>query len=149
MDAVSWSFFQEKSQELACFGKKRLDGQLAYLATIRFDGLPRAHPVIPIIDEDYCFIFVEANSQKLRDLQDNGYFCLHCAVNDSSGSSGEFQMTGSALQIMDSSLRNLAEEASSYRPSSRSLLFELRLMEALSTTYRGGRALRSRWLQNT
>ena len=146
MDAVSWSLFQEKSHQLACFGKKRLDGRVAYLATIRLNGVPRTHPVIPIIESGYCFIFVEANSQKVRDLQGNGHFCLHCAVNDSSGSSGEFQMTGSASQITDSHIRNLAEGASGYRPSPRSLLFELRLIEALSTTYRGGRARRSRWL---
>ena len=149
MGVVSWNLFQEDSPELASFGKKRLDGKVAYLATVRLDGTPRAHPVIPIIDEGYCFIFVEASSQKVQDLRENGYFCLHCAVNDSSGSSGEFQMTGNAQRISDALIRNLAEEASGYRPSPRSILFELLLTEALATTYPGGQALRSRWICKT
>ena len=146
MSGVSWHALQDEAPDLAKFGKQRLDGKVAYLATVRTDGMPRAHPVTPIIGEGYCFIFVEPDSQKVRDLTTNGYFCLHCAMNDSSGSSGEFQVTGIAEQIEDTKLREVAEAVSSYRPSARSLLFELRLKEVLSTSYRGGRADRSRWM---
>ncbi|HAK51182.1 MAG TPA: pyridoxamine 5'-phosphate oxidase [Gammaproteobacteria bacterium] len=145
-NAISWQLLEEQSSQMALFGKDRLDGKVAYLATIRNDGMPRAHPVTPVIGGGYCFIFVEPDSQKVRDLQSNGYFCLHCSMNDSSGSSGEFQVTGIAEQIVDPNLREVAEAASSYRPSARSLLFELRLVEVLSTSYRGGRPDRSRWL---
>jgi len=145
MNAVSWQLLEEQSSLLASFGKDRLDGKVAYLATIRTDGMPRAHPVTPVVGGGYCFIFVEPGSQKVKDLQSNGYFCLHCSMNDSSGSSGEFQVTGIAEQVADSGLREVAEGASSYRPSARSLLFELRIVEVLSTSYRGGRADRNRW----
>ena len=144
-NAVSWRFLEEEFSRLALFGKDRLDGKVAYLATIRNDGMPRAHPVTPVLGRGYCFIFVEPDSQKVRDLQSNGYFCLHCSMNDSSGSSGEFQVTGIAEQVADPGLRKVAEGASSYRPSARSLLFELRIVEVLSTSYRGGRPDRVRW----
>ena len=146
MSGVSWQSLQDEVPDLASFGEGRLDGKVAYLATVRTDGMPRAHPVTPVIGEGYCFIFVEPDSQKVRDLQANGYFCLHCAMNDSSGSSGEFQATGIAEPIMDPKLREVAEAVSSYRPSARSLLFELRLLEVRSTSYRGGRPDRSRWI---
>ena len=145
MTSVSWGELGQAMPELATFGKDRLDGKVAYLATIRKNGQPRAHPVTPIIGQGSCFIFVEPSSPKTRDLLDNGHFCLHCSMNDSSGSSGEFQMTGMALQIEDREKRSLAESVSSFRPSARYLLFELRLSEVMSTSYLGGRPNRQKW----
>ena len=66
-------------------------------------------------------------------------------MNDSSGSSGEFQVTGIVRQIDRGDLRSVAESISSFRPSSRYLLFELQVLEVLATSYRGGRPDRSRW----
>lgn len=143
--AVSWSNLEIQAPDLARFGRDRLDGKVAYLATIRKSGWPRAHPVTPIIGEGHCFIFVEPNSAKVRDLLNDGHFCLHCGMSDSSGSSGEFQLTGIAEQIDDPDTRTLAESVCSYRPSARYLLFELKVSEVLSTLYRGGRPDRQRW----
>ncbi len=148
MTFVSWGELEQAAPELAAFGKDRLDGKVAYLATVRKSGQPRAHPVTPIIGEDRCFIFVEPSSPKARDLQANGHFCLHCAMNDSSGSSGEFQVTGVAVQIEDTDIRNSAESVSSFRPSARYLLFELQLSEVQSTSYLGGRPNRHKWSPN-
>ncbi len=136
---------EEANPDLARFGKDRLDGKVAYLATIRADGSPRAHPVTPIIGEGHVFVFVDPGSPRTRDLLKNQDYCLHCAMNDSSGSSGEFQITGIAENIEDSSLRSLAESVSSFKPSVRYMLFELLISDALSTTYRGGRPIRQRW----
>lgn len=143
--AVSWSNLESQVPDLARFGRDRLDGKVAYLATIRKSGWPRAHPVTPIIGEGHCFIFVEPNSAKVRDLLNDGHFCLHCGMSDSSGSSGEFQLTGIAEQVHDEDMRALAESVCSYRPSARYLLFELKASEVLSTLYRGGRPDRQRW----
>ena len=76
---------------------------------------------------------------------DSGEYCLHCAMSDSSGSSGEFQVTGTAIRIDDSDMRQIAESVSSFRPALRSVLFELQLTEAMSTLYRGGQPKRRRW----
>ncbi|MDA0788691.1 MAG: pyridoxamine 5'-phosphate oxidase family protein [Proteobacteria bacterium] len=146
MTTTAWQRLVQQAPDLAAFGKDRLDGKVAYLATIRPDGKPRTHPVTPVIGHGNCFVFVEPDSQKVRDLQSNGAFCLHCAVNDSSGSSGEFQVIGEAVQENDPEMRLLAESVSSYRPSARSILFKLEPQEVLATSYRGGRADRSRWM---
>ena len=94
MKLVSWGVFEKKAPEMALFGKKRLDGQVAYLATVREDQRPRLHPVTPVIGEGHCFLFVEPSTPKAKDLLENGCFSLHCAMNDSSGSSGEFIVNG-------------------------------------------------------
>lgn len=80
--------------DIAEFGRDRLDGKVAYLATIRGSGKPRVHPVTAILSDQHCFIFAEPDSSKVRDFGLNPQFSVHCAMSDSSGSSGEFRMTG-------------------------------------------------------
>jgi hypothetical protein len=46
---MSWKLLEEPQPELAAFGAERLNGQVAYLATVRKDGSPRVHPMTPII----------------------------------------------------------------------------------------------------
>jgi hypothetical protein len=145
MQAVPWGDLEREDVALAAYGQERLDGKVAYLATIRGDGRPRAHPVTPVIGEGHMFIFLEPSSPRTRDLQENADFCLHCAMSDSSGSSGEFQATGVAVQVTDDNKRSLAESVSNFRPSVRSLLFELYISEALSTAYHGGQPKRRKW----
>ncbi len=144
----SWQRLEQEMPELATFGLSRLDGKVAYLATIRKSGRPRAHPVTPVIGEGHCFLFVEADSLKAGDLAANGHYCLHCSMNDSSGSSGEFQMTGMARKVDDKNMRQLAESISSFRPSSRHILFELELSEVISTSYRGSAPKRTKWVSD-
>lgn len=149
MEAAHWGVLEREDVKLAAFGQDRLDGKVAYLATIRRDGRPRAHPVTPVIGEGHMFIFLEPSSPRTRDLSDNPDFCLHCAMSDSSGSSGEFQATGIATPITDPKMRALAESVSSFRPSIRSQLFELLISDALSTAYPGGQPRRRRWQTGT
>jgi len=145
MALASWRELESKVPQLAAFGRERLDGKVAYLATIKRDGRPRAHPVTPIIGEGRCFIFIEPSSPKGNDLKSNGNYCLHCSMSDSSGSSGEFQISGHAEIVEDDEMRAIAEASSSYKPADRYILFELKLSEALSTSYRGGRPDRRKW----
>ena len=145
MEAIHWGQLEREDVKLAAFGQERLDGKVAYLATIRRDGRPRAHPVTPVIGDGRMFIFLEPSSPRTRDLTENTDFCLHCAMSDSSGSSGEFQITGIAVMREDSDVRALAESVCNFRPSVRSILFELYITEALSTEYPGGQPKRRRW----
>lgn len=145
MQAVPWSTLEREDFSLAAFGQDRLDGRVAYLATVRRDGRPRAHPVTPVIGEGRMFIFLEPSSPRTRELEDNPDYCLHCAMSDSSGSSGEFQVTGMAVRVDDPQIRSLAESCSTFRPSMRSMLFELLVSDALSTSYPGGLPKRRRW----
>ena len=143
MQLHSWSKLQQESPDIAEFGRKRLDGKVAYLASIRGNGSPRVHPVTAFLSDTRCFIFAEPESSKIRDFTENPQFHLHCAMSDSSGSSGEFQMTGKVVPTEN--FRTEAEENCPFRPSSRSILYELLLGEAVATSYRGGRPDRRRW----
>ena len=145
MGLSSWKRLEEEKPALAEFGAARLDGKVAYLATTRSDGRPRAHPVTPVIGGGHIFVFLNAESPRTTDLLVKPDFSLHCFMNDSSGSSGEFQVNGRAKKVEDEDLRSLAESFSNFRPATSSNLFELLITDALSTIYRGGRPLRDRW----
>ena len=145
----TWSELKRAAPDIAAFGRDRLDGKVAYLATSKTTGKPRVHPVTAILSDQHCFIFAEPDSSKVRDFSFNPLFSLHCAMSDSSGSSGEFQMTGEACQVQDLALREEAEANCTFRPSVRSILFELRVEEAVATSYRGGRPDRRRWHSST
>ena len=142
---ASWAELARQRPDLADFGQVRIDGKVSYLATVRQSGLPRAHPVTPIIGNGECYLFVEPASAKARDLRANGYYCIHCAMNDSSGSSGEFQLTGRAELIDDRAEWEAAVSVATYRPASNYLLFRLTLAEVICTAYRGGRPSRRKW----
>ncbi len=140
-----WSILDEQAPDLAGYGKRRLDGKVAYLATIKEDGRPRAHPVTPAIGEGHCFVFMEPTSPKAADLINNGWYCIHCSMSDSSGSSGEFQVSGDACLVEDEKLRSLADELAIFKHPDRYLLFELYITEAMSKSYRSGRPYRMWW----
>lgn len=142
---MSWQLLQEQQPELATFGAERLNGQVAYLATIRKDGSPRVHPMTPIIGRGRLFVFMESTSPKGHDLRRDGRYAIHCAVSDTSGASGEFLITGRAYLVNDPELRALAVSLASYTPADRYILFEFDVESAASTVYPNDQPLRRRW----
>jgi hypothetical protein len=142
---MSWKHLEDGQPELAAFGAERLNGKVAYLATIRKDGSPRVHPMTPIIGAGHLFVFMEPTSPKAHDIQRDGRYAMHCSVGDTSGASGEFILTGRAHLVSDPTLRALAVKLASYAPSDRYILFEFDVESAASTTYPGDQALRRSW----
>ncbi len=142
---MTWKILEEQQPELAAFGAERLNGQVAYLATVRKDGSPRIHPMTPIIGQGHLFVFMEPTSPKGHDLQRDGRFAIHCAVSDNSGASGEFIITGRAHVIDDPELRALAVSLASYEVTDRYILFEFDIQSAASTVYTEDRAVRQLW----
>lgn len=145
---MSWKALEDQQPELAAFGAERLNGKVAYLATLRKDGAPRLHPMTPIIGQGRLFIFMEPTSPKGYDLRRDGRYAIHCAVADSSGESGEFLVAGTARPVVDPELRALATAASSYPPADRYVLFEFDVESAASTTYPDGPPVRRRWTRS-
>lgn len=143
---MRWQKFADENPELAAFGAGRFASGVAYLATIRGDGGPRVHPVTPILGAGRVFVFMEPSSPKGRDLERDGRYMLHAAVEDPSGGQGEFYVRGRARRVDDARTRSLAAEAASYSPAERYILFELEVDEAFSTVYaEDGVPLRRRW----
>ena len=145
---MCWSALETAEPELAAFGIERFTSGVAYLATLRSDGGPRVHPVTPIIGEGRLFLFMEPSSPKGHDLQREGRYAMHAAVEDSSGGAGEFVITGRARLLNDPQLRQVAASAASYAPAERYVLFELDLEQASSTMYQGDNTVRRRWRIN-
>lgn len=142
---MTWRILEEQQPDLAAFGAERLNGQVAYLATIRPDGSPRLHPMTPIIGQGRFFVFMEPTSPKGHDLQRDGRYAIHCAVSDNSGASGEFSLTGRARRIDSAEVRALAMSLASYQPAERYVLFEFDLESAASTVYSTDGAVRQSW----
>ncbi len=142
---MTWKILEEQQPELAAFGCERLNGKVAYLATVRKDGSPRLHPMTPIIGQGYFFVFMEPTSPKGHDLQRDGRFAIHCEVSDNSGASGEFSITGHAHLVDDAELRALAVNLASYAVAERYILFEFDIESAASTVYPDDRPVRRFW----
>jgi hypothetical protein len=142
---MSWRHLEEQQPELAVFGAERLNGKVAYLATIRKDGSPRVHPMTPIIGPGHLFVFMEPTSPKGHDLQRDGRYAMHCSVSDTSGASGEFSIAGQAHLINDPALRAVAVRLASYTPADRYILFEFDVASAAATTYPNDHPMRQFW----
>ena len=145
MTSVSWKEFEARAPELAQFGRERLHGQVAYLATIRKNDLPRLHPVTPIIGDGHLYVFMEPTSPKGKDLERGSAYVLHSCVADTLGSNGEFQLTGYANRVSDETVWQHAVSVATYELEARYILFELNIIEAFSTVYRDQDPVRTRW----
>jgi hypothetical protein len=141
---TSWKEFAKQAPEFAAFGEARFRSGVAYLGTLREDGSPRVHPVTPIIGE-HLFLFMEPTSPKGKDLQRDARYTLHCAVEDSSGGSGEFYVRGRATLTDDPLIRKQAVQASSYAPADRYILFTFTIEFAFMNHYVNGKPDSRRW----
>jgi len=101
---VSWKFFEENAPELSQLVYGKLNRKIAYLATIKKDGSPRLHPVTPFIGNGMLFIFTEPSSPKIKDLQQDGRYALHCSVGGD-GPLIEVMVSGEVIVISGHQVR--------------------------------------------
>ncbi len=146
---VSWEELESAAPELARFGRERLHGEVAYLASVRADRLPRLHPVTPIVGGGRLYLFMEPTSPKGRDLERGSAYALHASVRDNEGSNGEFLVLGFGRRCEDPSTRRHAESVASYEIRPRYVLFELSVVEASATTYTEAGPTRAHWKPET
>ena len=132
---ASWGEFESAVPDLAEFGAELLLLGPAYLATVRADGVPRVHPVTPIIGDGHLFLFMEPTSPKRRDLDERGAYAMHNGVPDESGTGGEFWISGRGAQLEDIELREVAASAARYTPADQYVLFELQISAARCNGY--------------
>lgn len=108
---------------------------VAYLATVRKDGGPRVHPVMPVLAGGRLYVFVVRMSWKYRDLARDGRYALHAAPSPEGGE--EFYVTGPARQVENASARSAVTAASGGRLGLHDFeaLFELGIERALRTKW--------------
>ena len=77
---ATWSEFKQSDPEMAEAGRALLyqvGVGLAFLGTVRKDGVARLHPVCPLLtDDDEMYLFV-IPSLKREDLLRDGRYALH------------------------------------------------------------------------
>ena len=144
---MSWQALADAAPELAAFGAGRMHDQVAYLATLKTDGSPRLHPVRPVVSSGRLFMFVEATSPKVRDLERDPRYALHAtATSDQPWDLREFGVEGTARRIDEPEGRSTAHAGSAFPRDDHFLLYELSIGSAFSTTYGAdGRPQRQRW----
>jgi hypothetical protein len=144
---VSWQTLADAAPALAAFGAVRLHDQVAYLATLKPDGSPRLHPVRPVVAGGRLFVFMEATSPKVRDLERDARYALHgTATSDQPWDLQEFAVEGTAHRVDDLPTRATANAGSAFPRDEHFLLFEVGVDTAMSTVYGAdGRPHRERW----
>ena len=136
---MSWHALEQDEPELAAAGRRLLRGDAtlaAYLATVRGDGGPRVHPVMPVLAGGSLFVFVVSLGWKYRDLQRDGRYALHSAPSAEGGE--EFYVTGPAAAVADGSVREAVRAACANRLGGHDFeeLFELGIERALHTRWK-------------
>jgi hypothetical protein len=128
--AISWVEFTKREPELARFGAEKLTAAPAYLATVRRPGIPRVHPVTPLMRPFGLFLYMEPTSPKGKDLRERGWFALHNGVPDNAGTGGEFWVSGRGVGVDDPDIWSEVAATASYTPPDRYILFELQVSQA-------------------
>ncbi len=146
---TTWGAFAAAAPELAAFAADRLRAAPSYLATVGADGLPRVHPVTPVVTADGLYVFMEPTSPKGTDLRERGWFALHNGVADNAGTGGEAWVRGRGVAVDDPARRATVVAAASYDPADRYVLFELQPTEVRANGY-GDVTLpsRTRWSES-
>jgi hypothetical protein len=105
----------------------------AYLATVRADGGPRIHPVMPVLAGGSLYAFIVSMSWKYRDLLRDGRYSLHSSDLSSEGE--EIYLTGAAHPVASEDTRAFVRGACENRLGNHEFeaLFELDIERVLHT----------------
>ena len=132
---ATWAEFAADAPGLAEAGRALLFHPgvgFGYLATVRADGSPQVHPVMPLIAGGRLEVFV-VPSPKLGDLRRDGRYALHSAqderVND------EFCIEGRAELVESEERRAAALAAHPVSVGADHVLVELAIERALLAQY--------------
>jgi len=110
---ATWKAFAESAPEIAELGLKMLSehGAAFFLATVRKDGSPRLHPVVPILAQGKLFVF--CGGPKVYDLCSDGRFALHAQIDRDDM---EFLIEGRAAFVNDDrTMRAAVARAAPYK----------------------------------
>lgn len=131
---VTWSQFVSSAPRLASTVRALLAPPggpgFGYLATVRPDGGPRVHPVMPVISDGGLFCFLMP-SPKRRDLERDGRYALHAVPGD--GCHDEAYLTGRAVPVLERRTVGRLARLFHASPTAAWRLFELHIEVAMVT----------------
>jgi Pyridoxamine 5'-phosphate oxidase len=136
---AAWSELAQSQPDLAAAGERLLAAGegIAFLATVRADGGPRLHPVVPVLATGGLYLFVVSMSPKHADLLRDGRYALHALPPPYAGE--EFYLTGRSRSRDDPDLRRQVSAATGNRLGTQDFedLFELDISRVLHTRWSG------------
>ena len=134
---ATWNEFADSAPELAALGLNQLNQYgAAFLSTVRKDGSPRLHPVVPIVTQGKLFVFCVG--PKVYDLRRDGRYVLHALIDRDDT---EFFVSGRARFVNDDrTIRAAVAQAAPYKvpedPTDLThQLFQFEIERAHSTTW--------------
>jgi hypothetical protein len=128
---AGWGEFTASAPSLATAGRRLLDATgIAFLATVRRDGAPRLHPIVPIISGDGLYVAFNSISPKRHDLRRDDRYALHASL----GPDEEFALNATTSEVSDPATREMII-AASFAVHDADALFELRVARCLHTVW--------------
>jgi hypothetical protein len=142
---ATWRELEQSDPEMAEAGRAllyRVGVGLAFLGTVRKDGVARLHPVCPVLTDDEMYLFV-IPSLKREDLLRDGRCALHSFPTDDNEDA--FGVTGRATLCDDPATRErlatqFSTERSAFggpRPADEDLLFVITIDSCFHTRTKG------------
>jgi hypothetical protein len=108
---------------------------IVYLATVREDGSPQVHPVMPYEWDGRLWVFIVEFSSKFGDLVRDGRYAFHTGPGGEAHE--EFHVSGRATMVDDVATRTAVAASAGIHKEEWELLFELSVERALATTWSG------------
>lgn len=135
---TTWADMAQAMPELDEAGRRLLKGDAtvaSYLATVRKDGGPRVHPVMPVLASGSLYVFVVNLGWKYRDLLRDGRYALHSSPAEQDGE--EFYVTGPARHVASLDTRAAVRAACDNRLGGHDFeaLFEFEIERVLHTRW--------------
>jgi len=100
--SISFAALEAAAPAFGAAGRRLLEGEVAFIATVSRAGNPRLAPFCPIFSGDHVYVSSGAKTAKRHDLQNDGRFVLHALLgrNDE-----EFQLAGRGVLVADAAER--------------------------------------------
>lgn len=132
---ATWAEFEREAPPLAESGRWLLTQNqgIFFLATVRKDGSPQLHPVMPHILEDELCVFIVIYGSKHGDLERDGRFALHAIP--AGPDNREFFVSGRARPVRDPGMRTNAVKESGRQINDFETLFLFDIEKALGTSW--------------
>ncbi len=136
---ATWDQFTAAAPQFGERAQNQLGAGIAYLATVRKDGAPRLHPVVPIFADGRLLVAVSATSPKRFDLARDGRYSMHALPPSSGGDDYEFNVTGHARRVpaADGETWNAVRANAGHVIHDSDWLFEFDIESALTTVWAG------------
>jgi hypothetical protein len=149
---ASWLEFERAASELAAAGRRLLVGAdgvgIGFLASVGAGRKPHLAPVCPIFCGAYLYVSAGARTPKAADLRRAKDYVLHAFLGPQDE---EFQIAGSADEVVDAAERAAVHEAIPFAAFDRAdPIFRLSIDRALWVSWEHAgrpdtRAHRRRW----